>query len=33
MRVFEHTYNDLGKEYPAFVRLCEAALNRQQFSE
>jgi hypothetical protein len=31
--LFEHTYNDLGEEYPAFVRLCEAALDKQQPSE
>lgn len=33
LELFEHTYNDLGKEYPAFMRLCEAALDKQQPSE
>lgn len=27
--LFEHTYNDFEKDYPAFVRLCEAALDSQ----
>ena len=31
--LFEHTYNDLGDDCPAFLRLCEAALNPVEPSE